>query len=454
MTELDDDLKALQRDIRNAVRGAPDGIDERQRRRLDELVAHVRQHSPYFGRLYRDLPWSGATITDLPITSKTELMDSFDEWVTDPRVTLDGVQKFVGDQASAGSAFLGDYLVTTTSGTTGHVGYFVTEEFAFRVTRALGTRERRMSVVETARFLRRGRRTAVIAATSGHHMARALLARQQVQAGERQLARLLPVDTPIGELVDQLNAFDPAVLSGYSSTLLLLAEEQARRRLHIRPVIVRPIAEGMTPEMAKRLRDAWQAPVVNSYGANECMFIARECGLGWQHLNADWVVLEPIDRDGRPTAPGVASHSVLLTTLFRRVQPIIRYQLGDSITMKSDACECGNRLPAFRVSGRVAEFLHVESSGGVREFAPSEIGGALGAVTRWAQYQFVRESATRVGVRVRPVAGDDRAVVAAEMVAGLTTFFVERGVPEVTVFDTGELPRQSPGGKYLRVVSQ
>jgi hypothetical protein len=43
--------------------------------------------------------------------------------------------------------------------------------------------------------------------------------------------------------------------------------------------------------------------------ANECMFIARECDLGWQHLNADWVVLEPIDQDGRPTAP-VASRSV------------------------------------------------------------------------------------------------------------------------------------------------
>ena len=381
-------------------------------------------------------------------------MGSFDEWVTDPRVTLDGVQRFAGDQASAGSAFLGDYLVTTTSGTTGHVGYFVTEEFAFRVTRALGTRERRMSVIETAQFLRRGRRTAVIAATNGHHMARALLARQQVEVGQRQLARLLPVHTPISELVDQLNAFDPAVLSGYSSTLLLLAEEQMRGRLHIRPVIVRPIAEGMTAEMAERLRDAWRVPVVNSYGANECMFIARECGLGWQHLNADWVVLEPIDRNGAPTSPGVASHSVLLTTLFRRVQPIIRYELGDSITMKPGSCGCGNRLPAFRVSGRVAEFLQVESGDGVREFAPAEIEAALDAVTRWSQYQLVRDSATRVGVRVRPVAGDDRAVVAAEMVAGLTAFFDERGAPEVAVFDTGEGPRQSPGGKYLRVVSQ
>jgi phenylacetate-coenzyme A ligase PaaK-like adenylate-forming protein len=103
---------------------------------------------------------------------------------------------------------------------------------------------------------------------------------------------------------------------------------------------------------------------MNEYGASECLSISHECAAGWQHLHAEWVILEPVRRDGTPAAPGELSHSVLLTNLANRVQPIIRYDLGDRVMLAAAPCGCGSRLPAFRVEGRTDQPLALRSAAG------------------------------------------------------------------------------------------
>lgn len=208
-------------------------------------------------------------------------MDVFDDWVTDPRITRESVEDFLADSDAAGSKFLGEYLVTISSGTTGTPGYFVADDFSMRVSNALRIRERQPSAMEIARILKRGRRIAVISSDTGHRMARALMRWQQAEAGSGENARLFPVRLPLDQLVEQLNDYDPAVLTGYASTIALLAGEQVSGRLTIRPAIVRPVAEGMSPAMTRLVRSAWRVPVVNSYGANECMAIARARPNSW-----------------------------------------------------------------------------------------------------------------------------------------------------------------------------
>ncbi len=56
-----------------------------------------------------------------------------------------------------------------------------------------------------------------------------------------------------------------------------------------------------------------------------------ECAHGLFHVNSDWYILEPVDEDYRPVAPDVGSHTVLITNLANRVQPLIRYDLGDRV---------------------------------------------------------------------------------------------------------------------------
>jgi phenylacetate-CoA ligase len=82
------------------------------------------------------------------------------------------------------------------------------------------------------------------------------------------------------------------------------------------------------------------------------------------HLNDDWVILEPIDANGRPVAPGQASTSVLVTNLANRVQPLIRYDLSDSVTIDADPCPCGSSRPTLQVGGRRDDILHFDLAPG------------------------------------------------------------------------------------------
>ena len=82
------------------------------------------------------------------------------------------------------------------------------------------------------------------------------------------------------------------------------------------------------------------------------MTVGWECNHGKMHVNADWVILEPVDDRGHPVPVGELSSSTLLTNLANHVQPLIRYDLGDQIALSAEICECGSSLPVIEVQGR------------------------------------------------------------------------------------------------------
>ena len=96
---------------------------------------------------------------------------------------------------------------------------------------------------------------------------------------------------------------------------LLLAAEREAGRLRIAPRVAWSGGETLADAERTEIERALGCQVVNGYGASECMQMAFDCGHGALHLNSDWVILEPIDSEGRPTEPGQASASVLMTNL-------------------------------------------------------------------------------------------------------------------------------------------
>src|SRR5215207_4889130 len=82
------------------------------------------------------------------------------------------------------------------------------------------------------------------------------------------------------------------------------------------------------------------------------------------HVHADWVILEPVDEQFRPVLAGEPSATVLLTNLANHIQPVIRYDLGDSVLTSPERCPCGSRLTAVEVIGRTNEVLSFATAGG------------------------------------------------------------------------------------------
>ncbi len=440
-------------DARRTYREGLAAVADRQRARLADLVAFTRTRSPYYRQLYAGLPERVEDPSLLRVTTKRDLMTRFDEIVTDHRGTRQAVEAFVADPTLIGQPFLNAYTVATTSGTTGIRGMFLIDQRALAVAtamagRMLGSWLRPRDVL---RIVAGRGRTAMVSASGGHFASAAAAARLRSTRRGARTVRLFPVQTPLTELVAELNAFRPALLAPYATTAALLASEQQAGRLHIDPVLVTLSAEGLATDERQRIADAFGATVGNSYAATECPFLSFSCREGWLHVNSDWAILEPVDAYHRPVPPGQQSHMVLLTNVANRVQPILRYDLGDSVLARSDPCACGNPLPAIQVQGRAADVLTFpDAHGSSVTITPLTLSALLDRTPASSWPRSCRTLRTGLSVRLRPAAGADREQVWRSFSTEIDALLRAHGL-DVALHLDGAPPQPSAGGKYRLV---
>ncbi|HEY3684174.1 MAG TPA: hypothetical protein VGL93_14090 [Streptosporangiaceae bacterium] len=425
-----------------------------RRRRFAEIVAYARARSPYYRDLYAGLPPDVDDPAALPVTGKNELMAHYDTWATDRSVTHADVSAFVADPARIGDRYLGRYLVVTTSGTTGHPGVFVKDAHDIAVNGALSAAMMMswLGAGDVARIAAQAGRMAIVAATNGHFLVSAGAARMSGGRLRRRTIRLFSVHTPLPELVEELNRFRPALLLGYGSLLRMLAAEQEAGRLRIAPVLVEPAGETLSADDHARMAGAFGAKVRDTYGASECPYLTGGCAHGWYHVNEDWAVLEPVEADGTPTPPGRPSHTVLISNLANRVQPILRYDLGDSVVRRPDPCPCGSPMAAVRVRGRRANVLTFAAGDGPVTIAPMLLDTLVDLLPGVEQYQIVQTGPARLRVRLRVAPDADTDGVWRGVRAGIGGLFGEHGLAHVTLERAEEPPEQSPGGKFRSVI--
>lgn len=442
-------------DAFRARRQGPAAIALRQRARLAEMVAYARANSPYYRELYEGLPERVEEHRALPVTNKKELMAHFDDWITDPDVTIEEVRAFISDPDRIGEQFLGKYIVATTTGTTGTPGVFIFEDRHL----AAGSATLPLTFWTWLGFggflklLGRGVRIAGLFATGGHFVAVVGTARAR-RAAPRLARRIrdFPVDMPMPEMVAGLNSFRPTMIIGYATVIQQLAREQEAGRLRIKPVLIIASAEGLAPEEYDRISKAFDAKVGNLYGSTELGDAAFSCTEGWLHVNADWVVLEPVDADYRPVPPGERSHTVLVSNLANRVQPILRYDLGDSVLQRPDPCPCGNPLPAIRVRGRSADVLQFPSSDGRVVIPPLAFASLADRTAGIELFQIVQTAPTTLRVRFNAAEGAERSRVWQELHTHMRRLLDKNRLDDVTLELAEEPPQRSLGGKHRAVI--
>jgi phenylacetate-CoA ligase len=177
----------------------------------------------------------------------------------------------------------------------------------------------------------------------------------------------LPVTLPLSRLVEALNEFQPTYLQAYPSAAMWLVDEQRAGRLRISPRIVVTVAELRTAEMTQRLQDAFGVRPFNLYGSTEGLF-GLECehhqGI---HLFEDTTLVENVDADGQPVPPGQPGARLLVTNLYNMVQPLLRLEVTDMVTLDPDPCSCGRMLARMKtISGRSDDVLSLSARDGGR----------------------------------------------------------------------------------------
>ena len=175
---------------------------------------------------------------------------------------------------------------------------------------------------------------------------------------------------PLAGIVADLNDFQPHIVIGPPSLLGLLAEERIHNHLIIHPDRLISVAEVLEPQDQKLLQETFNVPVHQVYQCTEGL-LAVSCAHGSLHIQEDLVALqfEPASNgdDGRITP--------IVTDLWRRTQPIIRYRLNDILQLNPTSCPCGSSFRVIRaIEGRCDDLCYFESQEeGIRPFFPDTI---------------------------------------------------------------------------------
>ena len=425
------------------------------RRRCDELVRFARRRSRFYARHFRDVP-EGTSLEGLPTVDRQSLMAHFDDWVTDPALHLQALQQFVADPLRRGEPYLGRYAVWTSSGTTGVPGLYVSDPAALATYEALLTM--RLSGQCGANLLWHtllgGGRLAMVAALEGHFAGIVSWERmRRLHPWISTRSQAFSIVEPIASLVAALNDWQPTLLSSYPSMLSVLADEVQAGRLRISPSVLWSGGEELAATEAKRLKAVFSCPIFEEYGASECMNMAFSCENGALHLNADWVILEPVDEEGRLVKVGEASTNALLTNLCNRVQPIIRYQLGDSVTLLPGTCRCGCPLPRLRVEGRHDDLLRLNSPHGHSVVVvPLAIESVIEDSAAVHHFQVLQTRADALSVRLSPPPDMTRKQAWSQVRQSLEAFLTSQGAPWVHLNLDPHEPHAHPvSGKLHRV---
>jgi len=326
------------------------------------LLLHCQQNVPFYQAIFARVGFDAEAVEDLsclsrlPVLSKEQVSKEFD------RLLARNVQP---------SQLIQEYTGGTSSGTPLR---FYKDPEAASWTRALvyrgyewygiGLRDRICTVTGWA-----GKEL-------GSRGAWRRRIRERLQRSMRVYVEPDASDDRLYAIVQRIASFRPSLLYGYPSRLLELGRIARRHGVRIPGLkALQYSSEILFEPERQRLEQWWGCPVYGPYGSTEC-YISTECPEERRHhLAAETAIVELLDDEDRPAEPGQPGR-VVVTPLFARAMPFIRYDLGDlALCVADEPCPCGRTLPSIGpVLGRAEQVLRRADG---RPVFPREIGNAF-----------------------------------------------------------------------------
>lgn len=418
-----------------------------QQHRLQDLVSYVKENSPYYAELYKEV---GETFSlkDLPVTSKILLMEHFDSWMTDRSITRKKVDSFMSDISNVGKKMEGKYLVYTTSGSTGNPCIVLYDKTTINVASAISVLRSFARKQDMKAFIKQGKKNVALFAEGGFYLASGSVKYNlQKMPWKKNVMKSFDVRKRTQDIVDMLNEYQPTMIGSYPTALELLAYEQESGNLHINPVIIMTGGEHLSEELRERLSKVFECYVQTNYSCTEGGTVACECTEHHFHVNDDWIILEAVDENNQPVPFGTKSAKVLLTNLANKVCPLIRFEITDRIILHNEPCACGNSRPWLTIEGRTDDILTFEN--GVR-IPPLSLYVVLKEIHGIQRFQLIQVSGNELELRL---IAQDKAQAFEEAKNAVTEYLLQHGVVCEIYCSDKQPETNAKSGKFKHIVA-
>jgi len=405
------------------------------------MARYAKENRSFYRELYRGL--DPADFFSLPIIDKSAYMENFDGLVGDG-LSRERLMAFALENERARSflrLYRGRYSVGLSTGTSGNKGLTVTPLDLVR----------RMPFVFLARF------------------------RLPLRLLPVRAVFLLRVHSPAFQAIDS-----PLFSLRYASTMerpqniaAMIAEERANL-LMAPPSLLRTLlpfaaslrrtvrlvasfAEVLYPDDRERIERSLACPVAEIYQTTEGP-IATPCRKGTLHINEDLLYVELRDADDRLIRePGRLGSSLVVTNLYNRLHPLVRYRMNDMVSL-GRPCGCGSAFRTIeRIVGRSDDVFRFRGRGGeLRTRFPA-------LASRWIvaesddilDFQARQDSIDGMELRLIVRDGIDAGPIFARIAARFSTELALYGCERFEIRPSPLAPERRDGcGKYKRFIAE
>ncbi|MGY0391573.1 phenylacetate--CoA ligase family protein [Bizionia sp. KMM 8389] len=200
--------------------------------------------------------------------------------------------------------------------------------------------------------------------------------------------------------VEDLMKFQPEFLVGFPSTILEIAKYGLEHGYNFPENTVKavfPTAETITKAMRDDIETFFKTKLYNQYASSEGAPFIFECKKGHLHLELQCGVYEVLDEKNQPSNSG----KLVVTSFTTEGTPLIRYDIGDQITLDhtEKTCSCGNNNPiVLEINGRVDDYIYSSDTGKVNL---GNISNTLKGTSGIKNFQVIQNSLNTLEINVR-----------------------------------------------------
>lgn len=427
------EISALLAELNETQWLSQEAIETRQMHQFRELLKFVIQHSPFYARRFASC---GASVSDfrtidslrgLPLLARQELQGAGAEFFC---------KDIPRDQGKIGE--------TQTSGSTGEPVRIRKSGIAQLFWHAHSFRNHAWHQIPF------DVRYSIIRPTVDAYAEQPNWGAPFVLLYETGPAQVIPITTPLAEQFELLRKFQPETLLVYPSNLRYLVDRWRAEGSCPRGLThIKSIGETLPDDLTRAVAELDVGiSLIDGYSSQECGVIAMQCPEGGgYHVMSESLIVEILDQDGEPCAPGEIGR-IVVTDLVNLASPLIRYDIGDYAQL-GGSCSCGRGLARLdKILGRRRNLI-VKPNGdrhwplvGFHDFDD---------IAPIRQYQMIQETVERITVRFvtdEPLTADQKTAFTGLVQKALGYEF------EMEILDQRDnLPRQ-PAGKFEEFISK